>query len=471
MAAERTIRGMGRLGAIAVIAGALGGAAALSCAVPLWAAQSDPPAQDATVPPRKRVCVIIDPNRWVAGTVVKEDDFTMVVLADGREVEVTKTRVMHIVPLIDLPAPQPGVISFRDGRTLRATIVSDDFNGVTYEVAGIRNTLAREHVLSVRLLPTIEEQLKTMKATLAPSDLQRHLQICRWLLQEGRADLAELELEPLVEANPNDETARDLLGTVRLVLRSATGAGAAESPTSVEPNNPYLGRVISPEEANLIRLFEVDLADPPRVRIDPATVQEFLAQYGHSKLIPAESSDRARLAEGDSLEVLRLMFALKAREFYPRVQVVTEPTALRLFSRTVYNRWIIPNCATSRCHGGTDAGDFFLHGSNPHDDEVRMTNLLILLRKQIDDTPIINFGSPRDSLLIQYALPRHLARTPHPAVRGWTPALARAPERMANEAEAWIRSMYQPRPDYMVDYEPPARPKIDPTDPAQNGER
>ncbi len=454
----------------------------LILSIVLGAAPQAPPAPAATdvvapeavpavtqVAPPRRVCVIIDPFRWVTGEVVKEDDFTITVLDRGTEVEINKVRAMHIVPLLELPAPQPGIISLRDGSSLRATIVSDSYEGVTYEIAQLRNLLKREHVLSVTLLPSMEEQLAKLKLTIPPGDVSRRLQLARWLLQEARPDLAIIELEQLAVDSPSHDAVRSLLEVARRANESRlTVSPAEEGSDGVAPNNPYIGRLLTPEEVNLIRVFEVDLNDPPRLTIDPSTVRDLLTQYSTSKVIPAEEADRERLVRADSVEVLRLMFALKAREFYPRVKVVNDPTSLRLFARNVYTRWLIPNCATSRCHGGTDAGDFFLHGSDSNDDRVRTTNLMTLLRKEIDGTPLVDFGSPRDSLVIQYGLPRHLARTPHPAVKGWTPALGRAADRMAAEAEMWIRSMYQPRPDYMVDWEPPARPRVAPDDPANS---
>ncbi len=445
--------------------------------------EGDPPAATAPTAPApataqqttaatdvpRRVCVIIDPYRWVTGEVVKEDDFTITILDRGTEVEINKVRAMHVVPLLELSAPQAGIISLRDGTTLRATIISDEYEGVTYEIAQVPNLLKREHVLSVTLLPSIEDQLEKLKLTIPKDDVTRRLQLARWLMQEGRPDLAVVELEQLATDSPSHDAVASLLA----VARRANEARQAVAPTvegsaGTAPSNPYLGRLLTPEEVNLIRVFEVDLNDPPRLSIDPSTVRDLLTQYSTSKFVPAEEADRERLVRADSVEVLRLMFALKAREFYPRVKVVNDPTSMRLFARNVYTRWLIPNCATSRCHGGTDAGDFFLHGANANDDQVRTTNLLTLLRKEIDGAPLVDFGSPRDSLVIQYGLPRHLARTPHPAVKGWTPALGRAADRMAAEAEMWIRSMYQPRPDYTVDWEPPARPPLPPDDPANS---
>jgi len=150
------------------------------------------------------------------------------------------------------------------------------------------------------------------------------------------------------------------------------------------------------------------------------------------------------------------MFDLRARELYPKIKVQTEPYAMNLFRRRVHDTWLINNCATSRCHGGIHAGEFFLHRRGHKNERVRYTNFLILERLEIDpDWPLINYEQPMDSLIIQYGLPRTEARKPHTDVRGWKPVFGRSNKRMLGETGKWIRSMLQPRPDYPIEYEPP----------------
>ena len=123
----------------------------------------------------------------------------------------------------------------------------------------------------------------------------------------------------------------------------------------------------------------------------------------------------------------------------------------------VHNAWLINNCANSRCHGGPNAGRFFLHRKGFKDDRVRYTNLLILDRLELDPQwPLINYLAPTDSLVLQYAMSRDVARKPHPDVRGWRPVFTRGNRRLLEDAVAWIQSMmHEPRPEYPVDYDPP----------------
>jgi hypothetical protein len=157
----------------------------------------------------------------------------------------------------------------------------------------------------------------------------------------------------------------------------------------------------------------------------------------------------------DPIDLVRLMFELKARDLYPQINVDSEPYALNIFRQRVHDAWLIGNCATSRCHGGLEGGRFFLHSRNSRDERVRFTNLLILLRSEWPDEPLVDFERPLDSLVIQHALPRTEARFPHPDVPGWKPVFTNANQRLLADAVRWIESMYRPRPSYPVDYEPP----------------
>jgi hypothetical protein len=163
-----------------------------------------------------------------------------------------------------------------------------------------------------------------------------------------------------------------------------------------------------------------------------------------------------RAAADTPLDIVRLMFEMKARDLYPLVEVKTEPHALNLFRLRVHDTWLMNNCATSGCHGGPYAGPFFLHRRNYKDDRVRYTNLLILERFQMDpEWPLINYAKPEDSLIIQYGLPRELARKPHPDVTGWRAAFSPSNRKLKDSAIEWIGAMMKPRPDYPVEYVPP----------------
>jgi hypothetical protein len=324
----------------------------------------------------------------------------------------------------------------------------------------------------VQLEPTFDERLRLFRESLASTySPSIHFELCRWLVDERQYTLAEEELSQLVAKSKLPE-AVELLRVVQAQLALQAPRPPRrndrddDSPDEPDDDRPRSGSVleadllpdtiISAADVNVMRVYEIDFANPPKVAVDPDTIRALLEAYGTSPLIPASTEERTALFRADPLQIVRLMFELRAREFYPRIQVLSEPHSLNEFRRRVHNTWLINNCATSGCHGGARAGRFFLHRRDHKDDRVRYTNLLILERLSLNEQwPLINYDDPMMSVIIQHGLPRSQARLPHPPAKGWKPVFAGSSPRLLQGTLQWIDSMFRPRPDYPVEFEPP----------------
>jgi len=241
---------------------------------------------------------------------------------------------------------------------------------------------------------------------------------------------------------------------------AATGRANVDAKKETKNASPAFDmsglRLLSDAEVNLIRVYEIDFDRPPRIAIAPADARQLFADHASSPRVPQDAAEQTALVEGDPLRLVRLAFDLKARDFYPRIRVLTEPESMLRFRRDVHDSWLIPNCATSGCHGGPDGGSLFLHAGGRGDTRVATTNMLHILLGRTGDRPLLDFNDAARSPLLQYALPKDETGTPHPPVQGWKPVFGkRINESKFAASVAWIRSLYQPRPSYPVDYEPP----------------
>jgi hypothetical protein len=205
----------------------------------------------------------------------------------------------------------------------------------------------------------------------------------------------------------------------------------------------------------------VDLGDPPRLSIDREIVLELIEAYAGNELIPQSREGRAALERRPPEQILELMFRLKAREFYGRVDVREEPRAFRLFRDNVHREWLVNSCASNACHGGEQAGRLWLNNENQNSERTLYTNFLILERFRLSDgTPLVNYEAPAQSPLLHMALPREESLYPHPLVAtsrtaAWRPVIGSVDDaRFAGSVE-WINAMYRPRPEYPVTYAPP----------------
>jgi hypothetical protein len=443
-----------------------------------WAAaviggQDAPPAAPPTTPPAGATPqagddgparVIVDPDRYrsVPGYVEFEDDEAIFVRdLEGNLERFEKSRLRRLVRLVDPRPGQTGIVVLRNGRIRQGVILEDSFDRVVIEIAGVRNPIARPEVDHVELEPSFEDQYAAFRARISPGMPQRHLELCRWLFARRRYDLAEQELVSLLRSSDLPE-ARQLLTKVRAqreLDRAAPVERPEARPDEDAPAKPA-GARLTPADVNVMRVYEIDFGRPPKVRVDHETIRELVDRYGSSQLIPASAEGREALFKADPLDIVRLMFELKARDLYPRIEVLTEPYALNLFRQRVHDAWLMNNCSTSRCHGGPNAGRFVLNRRKYKDPEVRYANLLMLERFETDQRPpLVNYESPADSLIIEYGLPPGQARHPHPPVRGWRPAFRGPKDRMVRRTIEWMNAMLRPRVDYPVEFEPPAVPE------------
>ena len=418
-------------------------------------------AWQATVP--QRVYIFVDRTTEIGGTVVSQDDERIIIEHAGTRSEFRKDAILDIIPLLEIAQPTPGVIYRRDGSAFRAEIVADDLDAVRYRIGKVPGSVARRDVFRIGLSRPFEERYKALRESINKDDLVRRLALCDWLVKERQYEEAKNQLIALVDDTKSPEAVALLrrveaqLSTIKPkpeVVLSESDEIPPELPQ--RHGSPLPTRVLTADEANLLRVYEIDFDRPPRLEVAPTDAKALMEEFSANPLVPADQPSRAALMHGDPLNVVRLAFGLKARDFYPKIKVISEPIALSDFRRKVHDGWLIPNCATSRCHGGPDAGAFFLFNTNTADQRVRYANLLNILRGSSHDAPLIDFEKPSESILIQYALPAEESSHPHPAVKGWRAVLgSKVHPQKLQETEQWIRSLYQPRPVYPIDYTPP----------------
>ena len=425
----------------------------------------------------QRVILRVNRNLQIRGHLELDEDEVIVVRDLSGDVHsFPRNKILQLVRLVEPGPDQRGMIVLLNGQVQEGVIIEDGFNRVVVEIDGIRTELRRDVVDYVMLEPSFEEQYELFKQQLQPGMFIPHFRLCEWLFQRQRYELAREELDALLAMTRMEEAERLLIiveAQLRLMRRdgddgaSPAAAGDGGEGLEDEADSGLIDtadllpqRILTREEVNLIKVMEIDFSAPPKIRVNPETVRRVIESYREDKRVPVSPDGQARLyrtAAEHPLEFLRLLFDLRARELYGEVEVLTEPRALNLFRQRVHNAWLINNCATPRCHGGPNAGRFFLHRKGHKDDRVRYTNLLILDRLELDPQwPLINYETPLDSLVIQHALSRDVARRPHPDVRGWGPVFTAGNRRLLEDTVAWIEAMmHDPRPGYPVDYEPP----------------
>ncbi len=397
----------------------------------------------------------------------------------GQDAEATTKKDDTETRIEDLKPGREIRILRDDGKSFRGEFVSQDRLNIVIKIAGIATTFDRFRITDVIAIKTFEEQYRTLQIGISRHDFGRRLDLGQWLYGRKKYQLAAEEIEALLDDTDEFPEARKLLQTINNAISIFgpdgtlnQGAGDDEEQTARDLQDPTRfveGMLLTDEQINLLRIYEVDLDNPPRMIVSRATLDRLLDRYADHELIPKTDSAKRNFYARDAAQILDLMFDLQARDLYGEIRVLSEPTAFIKFRMDVQRTWLTNSCATSRCHGGPDAGDLYLFNKRANHSRTVYTNFLILERSRIDGDTLLNYDRPSESLLLQMGLPRNQTSKPHPNVAGWRPIFRDRTDPIYLKAVEWMNSMYQPRPDYPVEFKLPKIGQHEPDPGESNG--
>ena len=371
------------------------------------------------------------------------------------------------------------------GEQVLGVLIESNEQYLVLRVGSIRTTIDMKDVAQVEVQPTLEEQYHDLRDSIADSDLVSLLRLAEWLIQKNRPDLAMAEVDRVLERDPRNFAASKLRRQIvaQIELRNAGRRPGPRPPVAQPPDDPYADfPLLNESQINIIKVFEIDSRDPPKLQISRATIQKMMELYAGDPLIPATHEGRQAMFRRSPEEILDIMFRLRARELYGEVKVLGHPESMSRFKADVHRPWLLTRCATDRCHGGTGAGGLRLYNrrGKTNTDAAVYTNFLILNRfRTKDGQALIDVEDAARSPLLQLGLPRQHSVFPHPEVLDeetgrdlFRPAFRSSKDRRYQQAIAWIQSLYRPRVEYPVgpigpDAAGPASPADTPPTPAE----
>ena len=355
-------------------------------------------------------------------------------------------------------------ITLDSGRSITGILMQSDEESIVLRINGIDTTYRRERIASVKLLPPVSERFRKLRESIPDNDIESRLILVDWLRDRRAYQLAIDELDSILVLHPSHPQATILktwleqhlkltMSSNKRTQRATTRRPAAEPKHSVP--------LLTPEQINLIRVYELDLADPPRFRIEDSTIRTLMSQQPDA--FPVNEQQREAILKSSDLDKLKLLFRNRARNLYHEVQVDEDPESFKVFKKRIAGRtgWLLNSCATVRCHGGEAAGEFRLVNHAPNSPESLYTNFVTIDRYKLKDgTPLINYIDPERSPFVQMGMVRSRSLYPHPDVdpvefgRDWKPVFRTSTSTNFKRATDWIRSLYTPRPDYGFQYPP-----------------
>lgn len=370
-------------------------------------------------------------------------------------------------PTIDVPGEFPeATLVLLDGRTFTGLLISRDEQKYVIRIAGIDTTFAASKVDRCQVLEPVLERYKRLRAAIDDNDADQLMQLADFLMARDRLGEALAEMQALAARQPgNPDVRAKLVRIEQLVdLRASQNETPGTAPAAVEPvdTTKHPVPLLTPEQVNLLKVFEIDLDRDPGVLVPRQVAEAVFTKFAGDPLVPPTKEARDALLREGSGKMLELMFRLRAREFYTQVKVLQTPEPLKRFREDVQQTLLLSGCATSGCHGGVSAGRFIVATQRPMSEQTSLTNFYIVSRfKLASGKGLIDFENPTRSALIQLGLPRDQSTTPHPPVPNpetgadqWRPAIRSKTDPRLKQLTGWISSLFQPRPTYELNYKP-----------------
>jgi hypothetical protein len=355
------------------------------------------------------------------------------------------------------------ILELISGQQVEGLLVRRDAQQVVLRIGNIDKSYDLRDVSRIIVLPSVQERYGQLRRNIPDDDIEQLIVLIRWLHSRNEYGLALLEVEHVISLEDGHPEANRLKKRLEaeLLLRNSRGEGEPREVIERREEFPTL----SPEEINLMKVYEVDLTRPPAMELQRGAIDRLVERYGDHELMPQTPEGIEALRRWPAHRVLELMFRMRARDMYSQVLITGYPEAIRRFRDDVHGSWLSRSCATNRCHGGTEAGRLMLRNVAKGADATVFTNLLILDRFRLPDgTPLIDYEQPERSPLLQMAVDPKKSTFQHPPLPKetgvWRAPISGPEDPYYKDAIDWIRSMYAPRPEYPIEYTPP-RTKAD----------
>lgn len=370
-------------------------------------------------------------------------------------------------------------VKLKDGREMTGDLVSETDTEIVLTIEGIRYTVVKDQISEQSRVLSVKEEYEARRATVKDDDFDGRYDLAKWLFYDKKAySLAKQELQSMDKQFPDNslvalllravEERSKLMGEDPVVLdrpvRPDRPVPVVAPPKArpVPPKGVAAGgrdNMLTEEQINVLKVYELSLASQPRVMIRRDVLQDFLKRYSDHPDLPKHRDFARQLASAQGWQQLEAFFVAKARDLYPKVKVVDDPEVFKAF-RTIQQRYILNGCATTECHGNAEA-DFVLFNNRvgAQADQQVYSNFYILDSYQDAQGFMIDREKPDRSYLIHYGLDRALTRTPHPDAPGWKPTFRSIDDGRISDIIAWINTLSRPRPEYGLDYVIPGKPR------------
>lgn len=380
-------------------------------------------------------------------------------------------------------------IKLKDGSTVKGEITQEDQFTYTVKTADGNRQVRRSDISQIDYPSEIADEFAKKRAAIDAKDYDKRYDLANWAHEqysEAKKNTVALrvaikELDSIINDNPGHLRASLLKSIIFKKLTDVAKKPDAPMP-GVEPmpmpmpgvNPPAAGpkepgdlpTLLTPEQINLIKVFEVTLDEKPDVQIKDSIAETLFSKYADSpalKDFPEGRRGKAKFERLEPVKQLAVIFEAAARDVYKDIVFRREPRALQTYRTKVHPTLVVRYCGS--CHGEPKPAAGFSLLTKKNDEASVYTDFLALSYGEGTSKdvvrPLIDRERPEDSLLLQFALPITKATYPHPTVAGMKPYFnAGTSDPSYRITHEWIsKELRKIRPDYHFEYKLPFGPK------------
>jgi hypothetical protein len=390
----------------------------------------------------------------------------------------TRKHILAMIASITLVAAvamtaQQRVVILKDGRRITGEVTK---TAQGYQVRTGKGTIVfpADEVAGVEDVTTPKDELTRRLDKVDPRDAEGFYLVARWADRQNMLAEAEKILLKVLKIEPGHENAQLLLKLVRIRLAGFT----KPVPTATGPTGPVRPLAIDParflikEDIYRIRLLELKHDDKVIIEFRNKVLDRFIESMRGREMFADPGGER-RFRGWSKVRQARYILKNTDRDSVSvrdDILVKTDPEVIKQFRARIWPI-LARSFASPSCYGGPNGRDGTKLFNVPlTDNRILYTNFYILHKWSRGGRKFINRDKREMSLLLQYGLPKNLARMPAPDYM--TPIFRSRNDRNYKLFDAWIGSLRWPflPPGYRINYKLPgqgaAKPKPPTTKPA-----
>lgn len=255
---------------------------------------------------------------------------------------------------------------------------------------------------------------------------------------------------------------RHLQPMIRLVLTLSVVCAGSPALAQAGPKQKT-DPLLTEEDINLIKVYEVDLETdpPPRVVIAREELRDFVKEFQNDDPDLRGKANQEDFLRSKGHIQLAKIFDHRARDYYKHVSIRSQIKSLREFGN-IHRNYVLEYFQPTFANGEIPELFLFARTRGLNAQRLQMTNFYILTQSSVDGKLLIDRNEPQDSLLVQWALPREEAKFPAPdGLEKWRPRFRDIKDKRCKALISWIQSLRTGNQgfNYGVSYTPPKHQK------------